>query len=311
MLRTLDPGLRRIQRRQRLWAVLQLGRGKAGRIFNAGISLLIVVSVAIIPLEWIDGFDRYLYAIHVLEAAIVGAFTTEYAMRVYAAPRRLRYVFSFYGLVDLLSIAPFYAGVFGSQYVRLLRLVRFFKLGEVEPSAQSDEGLSLKHGLGLLDDERISHVATKHPLVLLVGCLPCIVAITAAFAAIIGSDLHPVGIAIGVALIAFALVLFWRTWLDYSYDVIYVTNMRLIFQNQHLLGRNVNQVGYGAITNVKPQYAGVLSYLFGYGTIIIDTAADRPGEIGMHMVRHHEKTAHAIMREMGAHGHVGALELDL
>ncbi len=294
-----------------MWAVLHLGRGRVGRMFNAGMSLLIVVSVAIIPLDWIDGFDKYLSVIHAIEASIVGVFTTDYLLRLYAAPRRWKYVFSFWGIVDLLSIAPFYAGVFGTEYVRLFRLVRFFKLGEVEPSAQSDEGLSLRHGLGLLEDERISHVATKHPLVLLVGCLPCIVAITAAFTAIIGSDLNPFGIAIGVALIVFALALFWRTWLDYSYDVIYVTNMRLIFQNQHLLGRSVNQVGYGAITNVKPQYAGVFSYLFGYGTIIIDTAADRPGEIGMHMVRQHEKTAHAIMREMGAHGHVGALEIDV
>lgn len=308
---TLDPSLKRIQRRQRLWAVIHLGRGTVGRMFNACISLLIVFSVAIIPLEWIDGFDRYINALRAIEAAIIGAFTTEYALRVYAAPRRWKYILSFYGIVDALSIVPFYAGFFGTEYVRLLRLVRFFKLGEVEPSAQSDEGLSLREGLGLLENERISHVATKHPLVLLIGCVPCVIAITAAFAAMIGSDMHPVGISIGVALIAFALVLFWRTWLDYSYDVIYITNMRLVFQNQHLLGRNVNQVGYGAITNVKPQYAGVLSYLFGYGTIIIDTAADRPGEIGMHMVRRHEKTAHAIMREMGAHGHVGALELDL
>jgi len=306
----LDRSLRRIQRRQRMWAVLHLGRGRIGRMFHACISILIIVSVAIIPLEWIDGFEEYLNVMHAIEAAIVGTFTLEYALRVYAAPRRWKYVTSFYGIIDLLSIAPFYANVFGNQYVRMLRLVRFFKLGAVEPSAQSDEGLSLREGLGFLPDETIEHVATKHPLVLLLGSLPCVIAVTAGFATIIGTHAHPIGIAISVALFLFAGVLFWRSWLDYSYDVIYITNKRLICQNQHLLGRSINQVAYASITNVKPEYAGVLSYVFGYGTLIIDTAAEHPGQIGMHMVRRHERAAHAIMRQMSALGRIGSMQID-
>lgn len=308
-MHTWDPSLRRIQRRQRLWAVLHHGRGRPGRMFNALLSLLIVVSVSIIPLEWIEGFDGILSTIHVIEGVIVGTFTLEYLLRVYSAPRRWKYVFSFWGIVDLLSIVPFYAGVFGTEYVRVLRLVRFLKLGEVEASAHSDEGRSLERGIGLLPDETIEHVAVKHPIVLFMGCLPCVVSITAAFSAFLATDGNPVGIALGVALLLFALAFFWRTWLDYSYDVIYVTNVRLIFQNQHLLGRSTNQVGYASITNVKPQYAGVFGYVFRYGTLIVDTAAEHPGQIGMTMVRQHEKAAHAIMRQLGAHGRIGSLEL--
>lgn len=309
-MHTLDPSLRGIQRRQRIWSVMHLGRGRLGRAFNAALSFLIVLSVALIPLEWIDGFEEFLAVIHVIEAGIVGVFTIEYFMRIYSAPRRWKYIFSFWGIIDLLSIAPFYAGVFGTDYVRILRLVRFFKLGEVEPSAHSDQGRSLERGIGLLPGETIEHVATKHPLVLLLGCVPCVVAITAAFSTFIATEGNPIGIAIGVALLLFSFVLFWRTWLDYSYDVIYITNMRLVFQNQHLLGRSANQVGYGSITNVKPQYAGLFSYVFRYGTLIVDTAAEHPGQIGMTMVRRHEKAAHAIMRQMGAHGHVGSIELN-
>ncbi len=308
-MHTWDPSLRGIQRRQRVWAVLHHGRGRLGRMFNATLSLLIVVSVALIPLEWIDEFQSYIDVVHILEGCIVGVFTIEYLLRIYSAPRRFRYIFSFWGIIDLLSIVPFYAGVFGTEYVRVLRLIRFFKLGEVEPSGLSDEGRSLERGIGLLEGEQIAFVASKHPLVLLIGCLPCVIAITAAFSAFIATEGNPIGIAIGVALLLFAFVLFWRTWLDYSYDVIYVTNMRLIFQNQHLLGRSVNQVGYGSITNVKPQYAGLFSYVFRYGTLIVDTAAEHPGQIGMTMVRKHERAAHAIMRQMGAHGHVGSIEL--
>lgn len=299
-----DPSLRRIQRRQRIWAVLHDGRGRIGRVFHASLAFLIILSVALIPLEWMSGFDISPEIIHGIEAFIVGTFSLEYLLRIYSAPRRLRYIFSLWGLVDLLSIAPFYAGIFGTEYVRVLRVVRFLKLGEIEPSGLSDEGRSLERGIGLLPGEHIHHVATKHPLVLLVGCVPCVVAITAALGAFTYAEGNPIGIALGVMLMLFAGIFFWRTWLDYSYDVIYITNLRLVFQNQHLLGISTNQVGYSSVTNVKPQYAGVFSYLFRFGTLIIDTAAEHPGQIGMTMIRKHEKAAHAIMSQLHQHGQI-------
>lgn len=305
-----DPALRSIQRRQRIWSVLHHGRGRIGRTFNIGLSFLIVVSTAVVPLEHVESFAPYITTFRVIESIIVGIFTAEYVLRVYSAPRRLRYITSFWGIVDLLSIVPFYAGVFGSEYIRLLRLVRFFKLGEVKPSAKSDEGRSLKLGLGLLPNEEITYVATKHPLLLIVGCIPCVIALMGCISAFVISDSSPIGIAIGILLALFAVIFFWRAWLDYSYDVIYITNMRLIFNNQHLLGRSVNQVGYNSITNVKPQYAGILSYIFRFGTLVIDTAAEHPGQIGMTMVRKHERAAHAIMNQLHAHGRSVSMELN-
>lgn len=298
----LDKSLRGIQRRQRIWAVIHHGRGRLGRTFNVLLSFLIVLSVALLPLEWMERFSLYRDIILATEAVIVGLFTVEYFVRLYAAPRRLKYALSFFGIIDLLSIIPFYAGFFGTEYIRILRFLRFLKLSEVEPSARSDRGRSLERGIGLLPNEEIEYVVTKHPLVLLLGCVPPVIALTAAMTVFTILEWSPVGIAIGVCLIVFALIFFWHSWLDYSFDVIYITNMRLIFQNQHLLGRTVNQVSYPSITNVKPQYAGVFSYVFRYGTLIVDTAAEHPGQIGMKMVRRHEAAAHAIMRQLYAHG---------
>lgn len=66
------------------------------------------------------------------EIIVVGLFTVEYAYRIYAAPKRSRFIFSFYGLVDLLAILPFYLGLFVDlrtlRMVRLLRLLRILKL---------------------------------------------------------------------------------------------------------------------------------------------------------------------------------------
>ena len=63
-------------------------------------------------------------------------FTVEYVMRIYCVRRPSKYIFSFYGIVDLLSIIPTYLSIFivGSQSliviraIRLLRIFRIFKL---------------------------------------------------------------------------------------------------------------------------------------------------------------------------------------
>lgn len=60
------------------------------------------------------------------EIVVVMAFTAEYLYRIYAAPNRLRFIFSFYGLVDLLAILPFYLAL--ALDLRALRLLRFMRL---------------------------------------------------------------------------------------------------------------------------------------------------------------------------------------
>jgi voltage-gated potassium channel len=64
-------------------------------------------------------------------------FTLEYLLRIYSHPRPKKYIFSFFGLVDLLAILPTYLGLFFDQStflltfraLRLLRMFRIFKLG--------------------------------------------------------------------------------------------------------------------------------------------------------------------------------------
>ena len=60
-------------------------------------------------------------------------FTIEYALRLYSAPNRRRYVTSFYGAVDLLALLPTYLSLFfaGTHYllvVRILRILRIFRV---------------------------------------------------------------------------------------------------------------------------------------------------------------------------------------
>jgi hypothetical protein len=286
---------RQISRAQ-LHGILHDGRGRTGHVFQFFMVALILISIAILPLEFLPEYGRFDQVVHIIEAVIVALFTVEYLLRLYAAPNRLRYVFSIAGIIDFLSIMPFYAGVFGTEYIRVLRLVRLFKLTEVEVPARQGEMEAMQREVGLMDGECVEYVVTKTPIVLFLGIIPSVFAITFGLGILLTFEGY-VAIAISVTLFVFAVLFLWKTWLDYSYDVIYVTNYRLILQNQHILGRSINQVNYSSITNVKPFYPNPLSYVLRYGSLVIDTAAEHPGQIGLHTVRQHEKAAHMIMQK--------------
>ncbi len=286
--------------RQQLWRVMHDGHGKSGHAFNVLLVILILLSVALLPLEIFPAFNVYRKALVTIEIMLTSLFTVEYLLRVYAAPGRLRYIFSFYGIVDLLAVTPFYIGSISTPWLRALRMLRLLKIGEIEAAGTEEETDDLARGIGLTPDERVEYIVSRHPIFLFVGIIPTLVAISAAMAVLFMFQQNPISIAIAVSLLLFAFIFFWKTWLDYSYDLIYITSRRLIFQNQHLLGRSINQVNYHAITNVKPSYSSMFSYIIGFGSIVIDTPSAQLGKVELHIVRGHEKAAHLIMAKCTA-----------
>lgn len=94
---------------------------------------LILYSVIAFSIETLPGLSEKARAfLHYSEIAVVGLFTLEYLYRIYTAPNRSRFIFSFYGLIDLLAILPFYLGLLidlrSLRIIRLLRLLRILKL---------------------------------------------------------------------------------------------------------------------------------------------------------------------------------------
>jgi len=63
------------------------------------------------------------------EGVVVVLFSIEYLARLWVAERKLAYIFSFFGLIDLIAILPFYLqlGV-DLRYVRILRILRIFRI---------------------------------------------------------------------------------------------------------------------------------------------------------------------------------------
>ena len=89
--------------------------------------VLILFSAATVPLETLpDLSPAVIEFLRLAEWFVVAVFTVEYLMRLYAAEHRLRFIFSWYGLVDLLAILPFYLAF--SYDLRILRLLRVFRL---------------------------------------------------------------------------------------------------------------------------------------------------------------------------------------
>ena len=94
---------------------------------------LILYSVVCFSIETLpDLSEPTLQFLHWSEIAVVALFTAEYLYRVYAAERKLKFIFSLHGLIDLLAIAPFYLSLAVDlrtlRLLRLLRLLRVLKL---------------------------------------------------------------------------------------------------------------------------------------------------------------------------------------
>jgi voltage-gated potassium channel len=101
-----------------------------GRPFEIFIQVLIAVSLVSVTMESLHGLSERVQTLLTWEEIIiVGVFTIEYMLRATTAERPLGYVFSFWGFIDLVAIAPFYLGLSADlRTVRLLRVFRAMKL---------------------------------------------------------------------------------------------------------------------------------------------------------------------------------------
>ncbi len=120
--------------RGRLYAIVFKTNTKAGKQFDVILLWVILFSVIVVMLESIPALgDNYPEFFWTLEWILTGIFTIEYIMRIWISPHRIRYIFSFWGFIDLLSIFPTYLSLFISGYhyllvLRIFRLLRVFRI---------------------------------------------------------------------------------------------------------------------------------------------------------------------------------------
>ena len=103
-------------------------------IFNLILFITIIASIILVMLESVSSFDnKYHTFLNVSEWVITILFSIEYVLRIITVKKPKQYIFSFYGIVDLLSCLPSYIALaFGGAtpyaVIRLLRLLRMFRV---------------------------------------------------------------------------------------------------------------------------------------------------------------------------------------
>jgi sigma-B regulation protein RsbU (phosphoserine phosphatase) len=103
------------------------------RRFDLLIIGLIVLSIVSMGIEAIPGLPPWArQALRIEEIVVVAVFSVEYLLRLAAAPNKLHFVFSIFGLIDLLSIAPFFLVGIDARYLRVIRILRVVRILELQ-----------------------------------------------------------------------------------------------------------------------------------------------------------------------------------
>lgn len=125
--------------RKRLHEIIFEADTPAGKFFDIALIISILISVSIVMLDSVNaistGYGPLLYG---AEWFFTMLFTVEYVLRILCVGHPLRYMTSFYGIVDVMSVLPTYIGVFipGSRYMMVIRILRVLRIFRVLKIAQ-------------------------------------------------------------------------------------------------------------------------------------------------------------------------------
>ncbi len=145
--------------RKRLFEVIYHADSPAGKWFDVILIVFILLSVLTVILDSVAQlhirYGRWLYA---AEWFFTAVFTVEYVLRLISTRTPVRYMLSFFGVIDLLSIIPTYLALFYAQahhllIIRILRILRIFRV--LKLVRYSDQAQLLKAAV----------VASKHKIV--------------------------------------------------------------------------------------------------------------------------------------------------
>jgi len=122
--------------------IVESQNSKGGYIFDLFIQVLIVLSLLAFSIETIPNLSNstieYLYTFELISIII---FSLEYLLRIYVSDKKIAYIFSFYGFIDLIAILPFY--ISGSVDLRSLRAVRLLRVLRLVKLFRFNESLML------------------------------------------------------------------------------------------------------------------------------------------------------------------------
>jgi voltage-gated potassium channel len=113
----------------RIWlrSIIEDNTTPKGRVFDYIIQILILISLAAFSVDTLpNNTVETKIALDWIEYVSVVIFSVEYLLRVFVSKHPLKYIFSFYGIIDLLAVVPFYVST--SVDLRMLRAFRIFRV---------------------------------------------------------------------------------------------------------------------------------------------------------------------------------------
>lgn len=121
--------------KDRLHEIIYEADTREGKLFDVVLLFVIIASIVIVMLESVTEFNnKHQGFLNITEWVITILFTIEYIARIVTVKNPIKYIFSFYGIVDLLSTIPKYLSLFltgGTSSLvalRALRLMRVFRI---------------------------------------------------------------------------------------------------------------------------------------------------------------------------------------
>mgnify|MGYP000869995755 FL=1 len=120
--------------KSRLHEIIYEADTPAGKLFDIVLLITIIASILLVMLESVNSIDAgYHDILNISEWIITILFSMEYIARIITVKKPLHYIFSFYGIIDLLSTIPKYislivGGVHALAALRALRLLRIFRI---------------------------------------------------------------------------------------------------------------------------------------------------------------------------------------
>lgn len=113
--------------KRKLKLLIEDNTTKAGKVFDYFIQALILFSLLAFTIETLpDNSERTKQILSWVEVFCIGIFSVEYILRLLVADKPLNYIFSFFGIIDLLAIVPFYLKA--TVDLRSLRIFRIFRI---------------------------------------------------------------------------------------------------------------------------------------------------------------------------------------
>jgi len=122
------------QDKENLWHIIFETDTRIGKLFDITLIVLILVSILVVILESVNSLqDNFGLIFKYLEWFITIVFTIEYIVRLWIVRHPIKFVFSFFGIIDFLAFLPSYLGLVitgtqGLMVIRALRLLRIFRV---------------------------------------------------------------------------------------------------------------------------------------------------------------------------------------